>query len=79
MSRYSALHAHWLELSPGERATLADRVGVSLAQFRNLVYASNGRRIMPDMAIRIEKATRGAVRCEEMCPWVDWAFIRATK
>ncbi|MBA3034835.1 MAG: helix-turn-helix domain-containing protein [Gammaproteobacteria bacterium] len=31
-----------------------------------------------ERCIEIEKATSGAVRCEELRPDVDWAYLRAT-
>lgn len=34
--------------------------------------------VPPERCIAIEKATHGAVRCEEMRPDVDWAYLRGT-
>jgi DNA-binding transcriptional regulator YdaS (Cro superfamily) len=37
----------------------------------------NGKRRVPaDWCIDIEKATAGAVTCEELRPDVDWAYLR---
>jgi DNA-binding transcriptional regulator YdaS (Cro superfamily) len=36
------------------------------------------RHVPAERCIEIERATNGAVRCEDLRPDVDWAFIRAT-
>lgn len=39
----------------------------------------NGRRRVPaERCPAIEKATGGTVRCEDLRPDVDWAYLRAT-
>lgn len=37
-----------------------------------------GGNVPVDRCIDIEKATAGAVRCEELRPDVDWAYLRQT-
>ncbi|AXK39634.1 transcriptional regulator [Crenobacter cavernae] len=37
------------------------------------------QRVPAERCIDIEKATKGAVRCEELRPDVDWAFLRSTR
>jgi DNA-binding transcriptional regulator YdaS (Cro superfamily) len=35
-------------------------------------------RVPAEYCPRIERATHGAVRCEDLRPDVDWAYLRAT-
>lgn len=42
-------------------------------------WASGLIRVPAERCIQIEKATSGAVRCEDLRPDVDWAFVRGTK
>ena len=39
---------------------------------------SSTRQVPAERCPSIEKATSGAVRCEELRPDVDWAYLRAT-
>lgn len=41
-------------------------------------WASGETTIKAERCIQIEKATLGQVRCEDMRPDVDWAYLRAT-
>ena len=36
------------------------------------------RKLPAELCIHIEKATQGAVRCEDLRPDVDWAYLRGT-
>lgn len=36
------------------------------------------RKLPADLCIQIEKTTSGAVRCEDLRPDVDWAYLRGT-
>lgn len=39
-----------------------------------------GRRLVPaDVCINIEKVTGGVVRCEELRPDIDWAYLRSDR
>lgn len=61
----------------GVRPTrLALVLGVAPAYLYQM--ATGVRSIAPDRAIEIEKATAGAVRCEELRPDVDWAYLRGS-
>lgn len=41
-------------------------------------WASGHTRVAIERCIEIEKATHGAVRCEDLRPEVDWAYLRGT-
>ena len=41
-------------------------------------WLSGHRRVPADRCPAIERATNGAVRCEDLRPDVDWAYLRGT-
>jgi DNA-binding transcriptional regulator YdaS (Cro superfamily) len=41
-------------------------------------WATNKRQVPAERCLTIEKATGGAVTCEEMRPDVDWEYLRGT-
>lgn len=58
----------------GAAALLAKQIGavpVLVSQWRK-----GARQVPAERCPDIERATGGAVRCEEMRPDVDWAFLR---
>lgn len=59
------------------QSAFAQLIGVS----QGMVYQwINGiRPISAERCPAIEKATNGKVRCEELRPDVDWAYLRGTK
>lgn len=61
-------------LTKDEREQLAAQVGTSAAYLWQIAYKQ--RRCNESMAIEIEKASKGAVRVEDLRPDVDWAYIR---
>lgn len=42
-------------------------------------WANDHRRVSAEQAIAIERATDGAVTCEELRPDVDWAYLRGSR
>ena len=60
----------------GGATTLANLLGASVPA----IYSwRNGTRSFPaELCIPIEKATQGAVRCEDLRPDVDWSYLRGT-
>jgi DNA-binding transcriptional regulator YdaS (Cro superfamily) len=60
----------------GSRSALAKIVGVS----KGAVWQwEHERRVPAEHCPVIERATSGAVRCEDLRPDVDWAYLRGTK
>lgn len=58
----------------GGQAALARFLGVSVPTVNQWVQ---GKRPIPTgRCPEIEKATLGAVRCEELRPDIDWAYLR---
>lgn len=63
--------------TPGAGANLARALGVRhvmVSQWRNGI-----KQVPAERCPAIEKATAGAVRCEEMRPDIDWAYLRSTR
>lgn len=58
-----------------ERTALAEHCGITLGSLQNIIY---GKAPSVMVACRIEEATRGAVRREDLRPDVNWALISGT-
>lgn len=65
----------YLSMNAEQREDFAKRCGTTLGQVRNVAY---GRNCGEALAISIERESHGAVRCEELRPDVDWAYLRGT-
>jgi DNA-binding transcriptional regulator YdaS (Cro superfamily) len=64
-------------LSPRGRVNeLAALIGVPAALMSQ--WKVGARPVPAERCPAIEKATAGAVRCEDLRPDVDWAYLRAT-
>ncbi|CAI06121.1 hypothetical protein ebB253 [Aromatoleum aromaticum EbN1] len=62
--------------SVGGQATLARALGVTPAAVSQ--WVTGVRPIPAERCPAIERATAGAVRCEELRPDVDWGYLRGT-
>lgn len=58
----------------GSQAALASLLGVTPGAVSQ--WVTSGAPV--NRCIDIEKATDGRVRCEELRPDIDWAYLRAT-
>jgi DNA-binding transcriptional regulator YdaS (Cro superfamily) len=58
----------------GSQGALAHLLGVSKGAVSQ--WKSPGRRVPAEYCPLIERATNGAVRCEDLRPDVDWAYLR---
>lgn len=58
----------------GGQTALASALGVSVPTVNQWLHTK--RPVPSDRCPAIEKATGGAVRCEELRPDVDWAYLR---
>lgn len=61
-------------LERGGVSSLAKELGISPSYLSQL--ASGAAPISHSRCIDIEKATNGAIRCEDLRPDVDWAYLR---
>src|SRR5262245_11421375 len=59
------------------RIEFASRVGTSLPYLEHIVQGF--RQASMELAIKIEQATYGIVRCEELHPEGDWAYLTQRK
>lgn len=64
-------------LSKRQKADLAEGCQTTVAQLKQI--AGGWRTCREALAINIERESGGKVTCEELCPEVDWAYLRNTK
>ena len=60
-----------------QRHAFAQKCGTSFGHLRNISYGQ--KTCAEKLAIDIERESFGAVRCEELRPDVDWAYLRGTR
>lgn len=63
-------------LSEHKQVDLARQLGVTQGAVHQ--WAVGLSRPSAERCIQIEKATAGAVRCEDLRPDVDWSYLRGT-
>ena len=59
----------------GSQSALATAIGCMPQVVNNWMRRGN---VPAEWCVPIEKATRGVVRCEDLRPDVDWAYLRNT-
>lgn len=67
--------SEYIKANSGEATRLAVLLGVSKGRVSQI---ASGTGISLARAVEIEKATSGAVRCEDLMPGIDWAYLRGT-
>lgn len=65
----------YLSMTAEQREAFAARCKTTVGQIRNVAY---GRNCGESLAISIERESLGVVRCEDLRPDVDWAYLRGT-
>lgn len=60
----------------GGQSAMARLLGVKPPSVNE--WIKGGRPVPAERCPAIERATEGAVRCEDLRPDVDWAYLRAT-
>lgn len=70
------LRCLWLSMPIPERTVFAQRCGSTFAHVRNVAYGQ--KTCAEKLAINIERESGGKVRCEDLRPDVDWAYLRGT-
>lgn len=68
--------AFFMGLSASDRESLAIRCSTSRKHLTNIAYGY--KPCGEGLCIAIERESAGAVRCEDLRPDVDWAYLRAT-
>lgn len=66
----------YLSSEPGSQARLAKELGIPAPLLSQ--WKTGERRVPAERCPLIERATNGAVRCEDLRPDVDWAYLRGT-
>lgn len=59
----------------GSQSALAEKLGLVPQVVNNWIRRDS---IPAERCIEIERATNGQVRCEDLRPDVDWAYLRGT-
>lgn len=70
----NTLRTYLNSLRPVEQADFCARCNTSVGYLRKAI--SVGQKIGESIAIAIERESGGAVRCEDLRPDVDWAYLR---
>lgn len=70
------LRSYLRSLSPAEKVDFATRCGTTIGYLHKALSAQNS--LGEALVINIERESAGAVRCEDLRPDVDWAFLRGT-
>jgi DNA-binding transcriptional regulator YdaS (Cro superfamily) len=71
-----ALRDYLKTLSPDEQEAFAKRCGTSLNYLRKAL--STKQQFGESLVIDMERESGQAVRCEQIRPDVDWAYLRGT-
>lgn len=66
----------YLSKERGTASRLARALGVSAVTVHE--WTTGKKRVPAERCVEIERATDGAVTCEELRPDVDWAYLRGT-
>ena len=75
-SAYMDLKTFLKSLPADEREFFALRCETSFAHLRNVAYGL--KTAGESLCINIDRESSGAVRCEDLRPDVDWAYLRGT-
>jgi DNA-binding transcriptional regulator YdaS (Cro superfamily) len=68
--------SEWLDIEDGKAKDLAREIGLHPVQISQ--WKTGARQVPAEHCPTIERATGGAVRCEDLRPDVDWAYLRGT-
>ena len=63
-------------LTNEQQAAFAAQCQTSAGQLKQVAYGH--RRASAALAINVERASDGVVRCEDLRPDIDWAYLRGT-
>lgn len=77
MSVMEALRLYLKTMPTDEQVAFAKRCDTSLNYLRKAISAHQS--LSEGLAIQIERESNGKVRCEQIRPDVDWAYIRGTR
>lgn len=64
------------QLAPDDQRDFATRCGTSVGYLRKAI--STGQRFDGALVVNIQRESGGTVRCEDLRPDIDWAYLRST-
>ena len=70
------LKTYFMAKTKEQRDAFAALCGTTRGHLTNIAYGQ--KTCAEKLAIAIERESHGAVRCEDLCPDVDWAYLRGT-
>jgi DNA-binding transcriptional regulator YdaS (Cro superfamily) len=65
--------------SPAEQKAFAKACGSKSVLYLFHVARGHKKQVGESLAINIERESAGKIRCEDLRPDVDWAYLRNTK
>jgi len=68
------LKEFFFSLDRHERDAFASNCGTTVGQIKQIAYGN--RPCNPTLAINIDRESCGRVPCDELCPDVDWNYVR---
>ncbi|BCX51635.1 hypothetical protein CTYAZ2_12170 [Comamonas testosteroni] len=71
------LLAYLNSLQKADRLSLATRCQTSEGYLRKAI--SMGQRLGESLCINLDRESGGAIRCEDLRPDVDWAYLRTAR
>ncbi|MEQ6474180.1 YdaS family helix-turn-helix protein [Comamonas sp. wu1-DMT] len=71
------LLAYLNSLQKADRLSLATRCQTSEGYLRKAI--SKGQRLGESLCINLDRESGGAIRCEDLRPDVDWAYLRTAR
>lgn len=74
MRHMEKLLAYLNSLQKAPRQRFVERCNTSEAYLRKAI--SKGQRLGESLCIKVDRESGGAVRCEDLRPDVDWAYLR---
>lgn len=74
-SDVSKLKKYFQSLEVSERDNFAISCNTTCGQLNQIIYQH--RSCNPVLAIELEKQSGGQILCDELCPDVDWEYLRS--
>ncbi|MBF7696646.1 YdaS family helix-turn-helix protein [Acinetobacter rathckeae] len=68
------LKKYLADMNPKDREVFAKQCGTTVGNLNQLIYVS--KKCGAGLAIEIEKASKGKISCNELCPGVDFGYLR---
>ncbi|MBF7694049.1 MULTISPECIES: YdaS family helix-turn-helix protein [Acinetobacter] len=62
-------------MTPNDRKVFAEKCGTTVGNLNQVIYVN--KKCGAGLAIEIEKASKGKISCSELCPGVDFGYLRS--